>query len=352
VTSVGVLHLVLALLAATVSLSLMAEKLGLPSAVPLVVGGMALALVPVAPSLDLDPAMILVLFLPPLLLHAAYFTVWRDFRNDMRSIAMLSLGAVVFSTLSVGWVARLIAPSLPWAACFALGAIVSPPDAVSARAIFQRIPIPRRLQTILEGESLVNDASGLVLYRFAVAAALSGTFSFFHAAATFAWLAIGGIGFGLLLGGFTDILMRRLRDSRHIIVTTLLAAYAAYIGAEQLHASGVLSVVACGLLLGWRQHEVLSAEVRGEYNAVWGLLVFILEALVFVLIGLSLHGIWIGWAARFTHGRWGCLWPSPRPERSYWLDSRGFLHPATCREWQTRDCGRATLSLQTALSSS
>jgi monovalent cation/hydrogen antiporter len=290
-SSVIVLYLVLLLVGGAVLLSLLADRLKLPPAIPLVLGGIGLALFPGAPVFNVDPSLILVLFLPPLLLYAAYFTVWSDFRAEFRPIAMLSFGAVAFTTASVGLVAHWIVPALPWPACFALGAIVSPPDAVSARAVFERLSIPGRIQTILEGESLVNDASGLVLYRFAVAAALSGAFSAAQASLTLIWLIVGGIAMGLAVGGSVTWALRRLHDSRYIVVTTMLAAYGAYIGAEAAHASGVLAVVSCGLLVGWRQHELLSAEARSDSHAVWDLVVFILEALVFVLIGLSLHGI-------------------------------------------------------------
>ena len=288
---VALLELVLVLLAAAILLSLIAGRLALPPAAALVIGGMALAILPGAPSLDLDPDLILVLFLPPLLLASAYFTVWRDFRAEWHPIMMLSIGAVVFTTFSVGAVARWIAPSLPWAACFALGAIVSPPDAVAAKAVLQRIHLPHRLMTILEGESLINDASGLVLYRFAVAAALTGSFSLADAAASFVWLSVAGVAIGLAVAWVADILFKRLADVHFIIVVSFLAAYASYIIAEKLHASGVLAVVACGILMGWRQHEVLDAQARTEAKTVWSLVVFILEALVFVLIGLSLRGV-------------------------------------------------------------
>ena len=288
---VALLELVLVLLAAAILLSLVAGRLALPPAAALVIGGMVLAFLPGAPSLDLDPDLILVLFLPPLLLASAYFTVWRDFRAEWHPILMLSIGAVLFTTFSVGLVAHWIAPGLPWAACFALGAIVSPPDAVAAKAVLQRIHLPHRVLTILEGESLVNDASGLVLYRFAVAAALTGSFSLADAGASFVWLAIAGVAIGLATAMLADTLFRRLADVHYIIVVSFLASYASYIVAEKLHASGVLAVVACGILMGWRQHEVLDAQARTEANTVWSLVVFVLEALVFVLIGLSLRGV-------------------------------------------------------------
>src|SRR3954453_7232382 len=176
-TSVALFELILGLLGAALLLSLAAGRLGFPPAAALVLGGMALAVAPGLPAFDLDPDLIMVLFLPPLLLESAYFTVWRDFRASLSPILSLSLGAVLFTTLVVGLVAHAMVPALPWAACFALGAIVSPPDAVAAKAVLARVALPRRMITVLEGESLVNDASGLVLYRFAVAAALTGSFS-------------------------------------------------------------------------------------------------------------------------------------------------------------------------------
>ena len=290
-TPVALFELVLALLGAAILLSLIAGRLNLPPAAALVLGGIALALVPGTPDVTLDPDLILVLFLPPLLLAAAYFTVWRDFRAEWRPILMLSIGAVTFTTVGVGVIAHLLLPELPWAACFALGAIVSPPDAVAAKAVLQHLSLPRRLITILEGESLVNDASGLVLYRFAVAATLTGSFSWSEAAGSFVWLAVGGVCLGLAIAFLADFLFRQLAEINAIIITSFLAAYASYIGAEWLHASGVLAVVACGIVMGWRQHEALDAQARTEARSVWGLMVFVLEALVFVLIGLSLRGV-------------------------------------------------------------
>ncbi|MDP4026781.1 Na+/H+ antiporter [Methylobacterium sp. NEAU 140] len=290
-TPVALFELVLVLLAAALALSLVAGRLGFPPAAALVLGGMALALAPRLPAFDLDPDLIMVLFLPPLLLESAYFTVWRDFRAALRPILYLSLGAVVFTTAVVGLAARAVMPDLPWAACFALGAIVSPPDAVAAKAVLARVPLPRRLTTVLEGESLVNDASGLVLYRLAVAAALTGGFSAWEAAGAFAWLAASGVAIGLVLGFAVNAALRRLHDANAITVTSFLAAYAAYLTAEAVHASGVLAVVVCGLMLGGREHETFQAGVRRHAVAVWGFVVFVLEALVFVLIGLALRGV-------------------------------------------------------------
>ncbi len=288
---VGIFNLLLLLLAVAVLLSVIADKLKLPPAIPLVMGGIVLALIPGLPVFQFEPSLIFVLFLPPLLLYAAYFTVWADFRADLRPITLLSLGAVAFTTASVGAVAHWLTPSLSWPACFTLGAIVSPPDAVSARAVFERLKIPRRVQTILEGESLVNDASGLILYRFAVAAALSGELNVVQASLSFVWVIVGGIATGLAIGSILGVILHWLRESRYVVVATLLAAYGCYIFAEEIHSSGVLAVVACGLLVGWRQHDLLSAAGRSESHTGWDLVVFILETLVFVLIGLSLHDI-------------------------------------------------------------
>lgn len=301
-TSVALFELILGLLGAALLLSLAAGRLGFPPAAALVIGGMALAVVPGLPAFTLDPDLIMVLFLPPLLLESAYFTVWRDFRASLGPILSLSLGAVLFTTLIVGLVAHAVVPALPWAACFALGAIVSPPDAVAAKAVLARVALPRRMITVLEGESLVNDASGLVLYRFAVAAALTGSFSAWAAAASFAWLAVAGVAVGLACGLAVNAGMRRLHDANAITVLSFLAAYVAYLAAEEVHASGVLAVVACGLMMGGREHETFDAHARRHSVAVWAFVVFVLEALVFVLIGLALRGV----LAR-TGGEYGSL---------------------------------------------
>ena len=290
-TSVALFELVLALVGAALVLSLAAGRLRLPPSAALVLGGMVLALMPGVPAFNIDPDLIMVLFLPPLLLASAYFTVWSDFKAQLGPILLLSVGAVVFTTAVVAVVAKLVLPELPWAACIALGAIVSPPDAVAAKAVLQRLKLPERMVTILEGESLVNDASGLVIYKFAVAAALTGAFSAPQAAASFVWLAVGGVGFGLLIGYLWTEVARRLHDAPTIIVSSFIGAWSSYIVAEEIHASGVLATVACGAVVGLRSHKIFTANIRVQANAVWELVVFLLEALVFVLIGLALRGV-------------------------------------------------------------
>ena len=283
--------MLLLLLAAVVVLELAARRLRLPPAAAFVLGGLALALTPGTPDVELDPDLVLVLFLPPLLVASAWFTSWRDFRANLRIILQLAVGAVVFTTLVVGVAAHLAVPGLPWAACFALGAIVSPPDAVAAKAVLAGVRLPPRIVVLLEGESLVNDATGIVLFRLAVAAAMTGAFSWWGALGSFAVLSIGGILTGLVFGLLASVVIARLRDPNLAIIASLLLTWASYIVADAIGVSGVLSCVASGLVGGWRQHSTLTATARNELGAVWSAVVFIMESLVFILIGLSLRGV-------------------------------------------------------------
>jgi Na+/H+ antiporter len=282
---------VLFLLLAVMALEWLAHCLRLPPAAAQMVGGIALAFIPGTPALQLDHELVLLLFLPPLLMVSAYFTVLSDFRRNISAILSMAVGAVIFTTLVVGVVVHWMIPSLPWAACFALGAVVSPPDAVAAKAVLERVRLPRRLTALLEGESLLNDASGLVLFRFAVAAALTGTFSLGEAVVTFTTLSLGGAALGAALGYALVWLMPRLKQPHIIIAATFMLPWIAYVAAERLHLSGVIATVAAGLVFGWYQHEVFTASVRVRATATWEVVVFILESLVFVLIGLSLRGV-------------------------------------------------------------
>jgi monovalent cation/hydrogen antiporter len=284
-------ELVLLLLVAMVGLHWLAARIGLPPSVALLLGGGALAFLPGLPDVSLDPELVLVLFLPPLLMDGAFFTAFGRFRRHLIGILSLAVGAVLFTTLVVGLVVHALVPGLPWAACFALGAIVSPPDAVSARAVLQRVQLPRRLTALLEGESLLNDAAGLVLFRFAVAATLSGTFSIGTALGSFAWLAAGGVAVGILVAALWLFVMKRLGDETLTIAASSLMGWAAYIGGEAAQVSGVIATVTAGLIFGWYQHELFSAAVRLRGQAFWRTLVFCLEAIVFILIGFSLRGV-------------------------------------------------------------
>ena len=284
-------EILLGLLAACVLLALAARWLHVPLAVMLVLGGMVLAFVPGLPAIELEPQLALALFLPPLLQMSAYRTDWPAFRSNLRPILLLAVGAVLFTSLVVAATARLLLPDLPWAAAIALGAIVSPPDAVAATSVLRNFSIPKRLVTVLEGESLLNDASSLVLYRFAVVAATTGTASLGEATVQFVLSAAGGVVIGWLVGRAAMWVFTHLRDTLLDILVSLLAGFAAYLAAEQVHVSGVLAAVACGLVLGQQQHAEFTARTRVEAAAVMDFVEFVLTALVFVLIGLQLRAI-------------------------------------------------------------
>ena len=284
-------ELIIGMFLVVLGLHYLARGLSLPPAAALIVGGCAVAFVPGLQGIAIDPELVLVLFLPPLLMDGAWFTAIAPFRRHMAGILSLAVGAVFFTTAVVAIVTRLLVPELPWAACVALGAILSPPDAVSARAVLQRVKLPRRLTTLLEGESLLNDAAGLVLFRFAVAAVLTGSFDPGAAAGTFFLLVVGGIAVGAAIGGLWVLLLRRLGDDTLMIAATVLVCWSAYIAGELLHVSGVIAVVTAGLTCGWYQHVVFTARVRIRALAFWQVLVFLLEAAVFLLIGLSLRSL-------------------------------------------------------------
>ena len=274
-----------------VALSWAARRFKFPYPIALVIGGSVLGFLPFAPQWQLDPDLVLVLILPPILYQAATLTSWRDFALGIRTIGLLAIGLVVVTTLAVGAALKLLLPEIPWAAAFVFGAIVSPPDAVAATAILSRMNIPHRVVTVLEGESLVNDAAGLVLYKFAIAAVLTGTFSLLGASAQFAAVAAGGIVLGIVTGLVFIIVHRHLGDVFVEVLASLLVPYAAYIVAESLHASGVLAVVAAGLVRGRHAPVIVSAEMRILSRSMWNVVVFLLNTLVFVLIGMQLAGI-------------------------------------------------------------
>lgn len=289
--AVHLFELMIAMLFAVIALHYVAHRLRLPPAVALIVGGAALAFLPGLPHISLDPALVLVIFLPPLLMDGAWFIPLRHLRRHLIGILSLAIGAVVFTTAAVAVVTHALLPSLPWAACATLGAIVSPPDAIAARAVLQRVHLPQRLSILLEGESLLNDATGLVLFRFAVAAAVTGTFSAADALGSFALLVLGGAAVGAAVGAAWVLVVKRLRDEYLVIASSVLLCWAAYILAEMLHVSGVIATVVAGLICGWYQHAVFSAAIRLRGTSFWTVLIFLLEASVFMLIGSSLRDV-------------------------------------------------------------
>ncbi|WP_267954972.1 Na+/H+ antiporter [Paraburkholderia adhaesiva] len=283
-------HTLLVLIAGAGVLTWLAERLAIAPAVVLLLGGSAIALTG-GPAPDMDPDLLLAAVLPPLLMSSSFYTAWKDFRREIGTISSLVLGAVAFTTVAVAVAVHAVEPALPWAACFALGAIVSPPDAVAAKAMLQRFPLPTRLVTVLEGESLVNDASGLLLYQMAIAAAVAGAFTAPRAAVVFSMLTLIGVTVGALCGYGMTWLIKRLGEPMLSIMLTFVMAWASYAIAEALHGSGVLAVVTCGLVLGIRQHQSFDASTRIKAEASWEVIVFVLDAFVFILIGLALHGI-------------------------------------------------------------
>jgi Na+/H+ antiporter len=267
---------------------LAAKHLRVPEPIVLVLGGLLVSLIPGLPRVELQPDFVFLLVLPPLLTAQAWETSWKDFHDNLRSISLLAIGLVLFTTLAVGYTLHALIPGLPLAAGFVLGAIVSPPDAVAASAIAERLHLPKQMVTILEGESLVNDATGLVAYKFALAALATGAFSMVEATGEFVVVAGGGILVGLAVGWLFASLLRRIRDEFIAIVLSLIAPYASYVAAERLEVSGVLATVVCGLWLGARSSELLSASARLTGAAFWDTLVFLLNGAVFMLIGLQL----------------------------------------------------------------
>jgi Na+/H+ antiporter len=278
----------LGLMIAIAALSTIARLLDVPYPILLVIGGLGIGFIPGMPEVELDPDLVLVLLLPPLLYAAAFFASLRDLKADLRAISLLSIGLVIATTASVAVVAHLLIDGMTWGAAFALGAIVSPTDPIAAAAIARRQGAPRRVITIVEGESLINDGTALVLYRAAVAAVVGGSFSLLDSGFDLIVSAVGGIGIGLLVGWPIAEIRKRLDDPPVEITISLATAYAAYLPAEQLGVSGVLAAVSVGIYLGWRAPEVSTANMRMQGRPVWELLQFLLNAILFVLLGLQL----------------------------------------------------------------
>ncbi|HZY56774.1 MAG TPA: cation:proton antiporter, partial [Rubrobacteraceae bacterium] len=292
--------MILVLLGAVAALATLAHRLGVPYPILLVLGGLVLGFVPGLPQVELKPELVFLLFLPPLLYVSALFTSWRDFRANLRPISLLAVGLVLMTTCVVAVVAHAAIEGLDWASAFVLGAIVSPTDAVAATAVAQRLGVPRRIVTVLEGESLVNDATGIVAYRIAAAAVVPGAFSLWEAGLQFVVGAVGGVAVGLAVGWVILWARRHVSEDPSVQnIISLLTPFVAYLPAEELpayiqddlHFSGVLAVVAAGLYLGRRGPYVISPETRLQGYAVWELVTFLLNGLIFILVGLQLRGI-------------------------------------------------------------
>ena len=281
----------LALVAVLVAVALLlvaAERTSIPYPILLVVGGLGLGFVPGIPELQLSPDVVLVAVLPPLLYGTAFFTSLRDLRENAFAISVLAFGLVLTTMVIVAVVAYELIPGLGWGPAFVLGAVVSPTDPTAAAAIAERLGLPRRLIALVEGESLVNDGTALVAYKFAVAAVVSGTFSLADAAGSFVVNVIGGIAVGLAVGFVVRGVRKRIVDPSLAITISLMSGYFAYLPATAIGVSGVLAAVTIGLYMGWYTPELTTWQTRLQGVAVWEITFFILNALLFALIGLQL----------------------------------------------------------------
>jgi Na+/H+ antiporter len=289
------------LLVAVAALAAAARRLNVPYPIVLVVGGAALGLLPTLSNARMDPDLVLVVFLPPLLYSGAFFANLRELRADARTISLLSIGLVLATMVAVAVAAHAVIDDLPLAACFALGAIVAPTDPAAALAIAARLGVPRRVVAILEGESLVNDAVALVAYAIAVhTATKGGAFSLSHAAGQVVVDAAGGVAVGLVAGFVIAEIRRRIEDPLVENTISLLSGYAAYVPAQHLGVSAVLAAVTCGIYLGWRAPLIASPATRLQGFAMWELLIFLLNAILFVLVGLQLPHVLHDLGGRFT----------------------------------------------------
>ena len=299
--------IIVGLLAAVTTLLVLAPLVGVPYPILLVIGGLVIGLLPGMPALELPPELVLVAFLPPLLYSAALFSSPHELRRNIRPITLLALGLVLATVLTVASIAHYVA-DLSWPAAFVLGAIVSPTDPLAATSIARRLGVPARVVTIVEGESLVNDAAALVAFRFAVAAVLTGAFSLTDAVLEFLVGAVVGIAIGLAVGWLVTWVLRRIDDPTTEITILLVSSYFAFLPAEVLDASAVLAAVAAGLWVGWHAPRLLTVETRLPSFSVWQIFIFGANSLLFVLVGLQLPVVIeglddeTGWATLIGYG--------------------------------------------------
>jgi monovalent cation/hydrogen antiporter len=282
--------IVFGLLVGTAALAVLANVVGVPYPITLVLGGVAIGLIPGMPSVELDPDIVLLIFLPPLLYGAAFFTSLRDLRAKARPIALLSIGVVFVTMFAVAAVAHAVI-GLGWAESFVLGAIVSPTDAVAPAEIMRRLGAPRRLLTVVEGENLTNDWTALTLYSVAVAAVVTGTFSLGEASVRFVLSGVGGLAVGLAAGVLIRFVRSRIDDPPTEITISLLSGYVGYLPAEELGFSGVIAAVTTGVYMGWHTPQLTTAVMRLQGVSVWEILTFLLNAVLFLLVGLQLPSV-------------------------------------------------------------
>jgi monovalent cation/hydrogen antiporter len=287
IETIQILVLLLVVIAAV---AVAAARLKIPPAILLVLVGVVLALIPGLPPVTLAPDFVLLLVLPPLIYSAAVAMSWREFRFNLRPIALLAVGCVLFTAAATAAATHFLL-GLPWAVGFVLGAIVSPPDAVAPLSIARRLQLPRRLLVVLEGESLANDATALILYRFAVIAVSLGVFSLGRAATTFAAIVVGEIAWGIGAGWVMLRLRRWVHDTRIEITLSILTPFLAYWPPNHLGGSGVLATVACGLYISWNGLRLISAETRLQGIFFWDFFIYVIEGMVFLITGLQARAL-------------------------------------------------------------
>lgn len=284
--------IVVFIMAILIFFTAIANKRKLPYPVLLVAAGLIIGFIPQLPNLALNPGVIFVIILPPLLYDAASKTSWPEFKTSIRPISALAITLVFFTIVTVAVTAHYLIPGFSWPLAFVLGAVVSPPDAVAASGIIKGLGLNKKVVTILEGESLVNDASALIAYRYAITAVTTGTFVFWKAGLEFLLVAVVGILIGIVTGYLFALAHKKIENNAVVETSlTLLLPFIAYLAAEQFHMSGVLAVVSAGLMISWRSHEIFSYQARMRTRVVWDTLIFLLQGFVFILIGLQLPPI-------------------------------------------------------------
>jgi monovalent cation/hydrogen antiporter len=278
----------LILLAVLAGTALLARRVNIAPAILLLLAGIALAFVPGMPTLELPPELVLLLVLPPLIYSASVAMSWREFKHSLRPIILLAVGCVIFTAFAVAAATHYLI-GLPWSIGFLLGAIVAPPDAVAPLAIARRLGIPRRILVVLEGEGLANDATALILYRFALGAILSGTFSLSKATGTFAAIVVGEILFGVAIGWLSLRARHSARDPQVELTLSLITPYIAYWLPEHVGGSGVIATVACGLFVSWNGPLLISSATRLQGIFFWDLVIYLIEGLLFLLTGFQMR---------------------------------------------------------------
>ncbi len=342
------IEIIFGLLVVVTSLAAIAGKVKIPYPILLVLVGALIGFVPFLPNYELNPDIVFLVFLPPILYSAAWYTSWRDFKEELRPISLLAIGLTLATTTVVGYIAYWLIDGISLPLAFVIGAIVSPPDAVAATSITLGLNLPKKVVTILEGESLINDAIGLVAYRFAVASVVTGSFSLAEATTSFFLVSLGGILIGLLFGLLVARLHKWLFNNPAIETTiTILTPFIVYLTAENIHVSGVLAVVTTGLFLTWRAPELFSPQTRLQAFATWDIIIFLLNGFIFLLIGLQLphimekipgisfgrliaYGIGISLAVILIR----IIWVMPVSYLSLLIRNR--LHPEKIRKFQWR----------------